>query len=320
MRDHVVGSGARLNQLKVINDEQREPVLGLQAPAHRTHLQNVGAGRVVYEQRRARELVEGVLDEFEVAVLGQPPGAQAPQRYARLRADEAVHHLLAAHFEREQSHGNFGGHCHVAGDIEGERGFAQRRPRADDHEVRTLETREDVVEVAKAGGKSAQRALAAVELFDAFVGGRKFVAHGREALRNGALRNREDARFDIVEDVFEVVAGGKGALGYFGGGADEIAQNFLLAHDFCVVLDVGGGRNTANELGEVARAAHGFKHAIFGKPRGERQDVYRLTFFVKGEDSAVDVRVRRFIEVAGVERVGNLDNSVFVDHQGTQNR
>ena len=66
-------------------------------------------------------------------------------------ADEALRKLIAAHFEREDGHGELLAHADVFGDVDGERRLAHRGTACDDDQVAALHAGEFLVEVRVSG-------------------------------------------------------------------------------------------------------------------------------------------------------------------------
>ena len=126
------------HELQVVDDDEAEAVLGLEAPALRPHLQGRDHGRVVDVDARVGEVGVG-LGQARPVLLLELARAQAMGVDACVGAEHAEHQLLLRHLEGEEADGLPRPQRRVLGDVQAERGLAHGRARGHDDEVALLE-------------------------------------------------------------------------------------------------------------------------------------------------------------------------------------
>src|SRR4029079_4355777 len=146
------------HQLEIIDHDQPEPVLALQAARARSNLGRRQRAAVVDQDRRARHhrhrrvharpVVLGELAVAEPSLAHAPDGAQHPEAQ-----------LLRGHFHAEDANWNLRTNRGVLGDIDSQTGFAHGRPPRDDDELAALEAGRHLVHLGKAGGHARDLAL-----------------------------------------------------------------------------------------------------------------------------------------------------------------
>ena len=83
--------------------------------------------------------------------LAQEAVAHVGEVYFCPRAQEALHELLRAHFQREDGDRPLVVYRHVLGDVHGERGFAHGRTRGDDDHFGLVQAVGHFIELRQAG-------------------------------------------------------------------------------------------------------------------------------------------------------------------------
>ena len=155
----------------------------------------------------------------------------------------------------------------ATGDVEGERGFADRGTRGDNDEVGGLKTAQDIVEGFEAGTHTTELVVGAREFLEAFEG---LAQKWCEVLETGrareALGDVEDFLLRLVEDFLQVAGFVEAEVREMLGSLDELPHHELLHDDFRVVFDVGRRRNGGREFGEVTGAAQALQLLFLLEP------------------------------------------------------
>ena len=102
------------------------------------------------------------------------------------------------------------------------------------------------------------------------------------------------------------------------GSADEVAQDRLALDDPGVLRDVDGGRRLVREAREVGATADRLELVLALERLGDRDDVDRLAPLEQLERGGIDPAVRLAIEVGRAQELGDLDDRVAVDQDGTE--
>ena len=132
---------AALHQLKIVDDDDAEAVLGLQAPRLGAELHDRQIRRVVDINRRLGKHAERVADAGEIIIpIRKPSRAELPRIHVCLGADHAVDKLLLGHFQGKDADRGFMFDSDRARDIEGQACFADRRAGGQDNEVGFLQS------------------------------------------------------------------------------------------------------------------------------------------------------------------------------------
>ena len=130
--------------------------------------------------------------------LHQKARAQAMAVDARLRCEHAKKELLLRHFEAEDADGASGLRADVLRHVQRQRGFSNRWPRRDNHEVARLEAGSQLIEIRKAGRHAGDELLALVRALDGLEAGVGERAHGHEPGADAVFGNREDSLLGLV--------------------------------------------------------------------------------------------------------------------------
>ena len=104
------------------------------------------------------------------------------------------------------------------------------------------------------------------------------------------------------------------------GSADQVAQDRLALDDPGVLRDVDGGRRLVREARQVGPTADRLELVLALERLGDRDDVDRLAPLEQLERGGIDPPVRLAIEVGRAEELGDLDDRVAVDQDGTEHR
>ena len=123
--------------MQVIDDQQIQAVLRLQAPRLGPHLEHGDPRRVVDVQPRLRQPVQRV-EQLVLVLVRQEPGGHLVRIDLGDRRDQPPHELLHRHLEREDTHAAARLERHVLADVERQRRLAHRGARRQDHQVAGL--------------------------------------------------------------------------------------------------------------------------------------------------------------------------------------
>lgn len=315
----VSAAAASLHELQVVDDDDAEVVLGLEAARHGAHFHDVERTAVVDEDRRFANDADGLADLLEVVAL-EFAGAQAPQIHAGLCGDHAVDQLIGTHFQGEDADRHFAVDTDLSGDVEGEGRLTDGWSGAEDDEVGFLEAGKKVVEVGEVGRHAAEGMVALVKLVDALESVFEDRLDRHEILFDIFLRNPEESLLSFVEDFLDIFGFVVAHFEDVAGCADESAEHGFFLDDFGIVDDIGRRRDGVDERCQVAGAADPIESTLFFESVGDAQDVQRLAILIEFEHDLVDVVVGVFVEVSRLEEVGDLDDGVFVQHQRTEHR
>ena len=102
------------------------------------------------------------------------------------------------------------------------------------------------------------------------------------------------------------------------GSADEVAQDRLALDDPGVLRDVDRGRRLVREAREVGPTADRLELVLALERLGDRDDVDRLAPLEQLERGGIDPAVRLAIEVGRAKELGDLDDRIAVDQDGTE--
>ena len=125
--------------------------------------------------------------------FGESAGADAFEGDVGFGGEEALAELEVGHFEAEEEDGAALVGGGVAGDVEGEGGFADGGAGAEDDEVAGLEAGELGVEVDEAGGEAGAGVAGAAEVFDVGEAFGEDLVEGADGVGEDVLADGEDA-------------------------------------------------------------------------------------------------------------------------------
>ena len=248
------------------------------------------------------------------------PGAQALRVDVGDAREEAQDELLLAHLEAEDADALALADGGVLGDVEREARLADRRPRGEDDEVALLEARRERVEVGEAGPDAADLAAVGVQVVEPVVGVVEERLERAEPGVDPLLADREQLRLGAVDRLLDLGRVLVADPGDPARGADEVAQDRLALDDPGVLRDVDGGRRLVRQARQVGAAADRLELVLALERLGDGDDVDRLAALEQLQRGRVDPPVRLPVEVGRPEELGDLDDGVAVDEDGTEHR
>ena len=166
-----------------------------------------------------------------------------------------MHERRLTHFQREHRNRNLALDGRVLRDVQHERRLSHRRTGGDDHQIRRLEARRQLVEIVESARHAGDRLTAALQRFDALHRRPEQFLDANESVVDPLLADLEDFRFRFVEQLDGVGAALEGLLNDGGRDFDQASEKRLLSDDLRVVLDVRGRRDGVDEEADVLLAA-----------------------------------------------------------------
>ena len=186
--------------------------------------------------------------------------ADLGQAHARLGAQDTLHQLFRAHFQREEGHGRtrLGG---VHRQVERERGLAHARTSSQDDEIPATEAVEQGIRILEARRHTGHVIALFGQARELFEGVHQKRVHLGERGGDAFLRDVEQGLFSFLHHLVQVVGRVVGERVDLRGGIDELAQDGGALHDFSVVLPVGEREGVVGQVHQVGLAADGLQLA-----------------------------------------------------------
>ncbi len=218
-------------QLQVVNDDEAL-ALGLAQFAARLRacFQDGETGRVVDVQVQLGKHVRGVGDGAPVP-LGYEAAANLGQAHARLGAQDTLHQLFRAHFQREEGHGRtrLGG---VHRQVERERGLAHARTSSQDDEIPATEAVEQGIRILEARRHTGHVIALFGQARELFEGVHQKRVHLGERGGDAFLRDVEQGLFSFLHHLVQVVGRVVGERVDLRGGIDAARAGWRCASRF----------------------------------------------------------------------------------------
>ena len=312
-------AAAPLHQLDVVDDQQVEPVLRLQAARLRAHLEHAERGRVVDEHASLGERAERVR-QAAVILLVQVAAAESVRVDARLRRQHAHEELLFRHLQAEEADGLVGLDADVLRDVEDEAGLPHRRARRDEHQVGRLQPGGHLVEIDEAGGHAGDEPLVLLQLLDRRKAALDQIAQRHETLADAVLGDLEDRLFRPVQDHVRVFLGAVGLGEDAVGRVDQVPERRLFLDDPRVVLDVGAPRHAVGQRGDVGGTADLFELARPAQFLAQRHEINRLVALAQRDHLVEDAPVRVAEEVARIDQLDGVVERLVVNQDRAEDR
>ena len=155
--------------MEIVDDDQIEAGLGLQATGLRSQLHRGDAGCVVDVDGRLGEGIHGWGESREVHLF-EEPRPQPLRIHVGDRRQETQDELLLAHFQAEDSNALLLADSGVFRDIQREARLADGRPGRDEDEVGVLQAGGERVEIREARPDTAHLASVSVQVVEPVVG------------------------------------------------------------------------------------------------------------------------------------------------------
>ncbi len=313
----VLESPAARHELDIVDDQQVEPVLGLQPARLGAHLQHADTRRIVDEQLHRAQRLERVRDA-RVVLLSDRAAHQAMAVDLGLRRQHAEEQRLLRHFEAEEPDGHVGLRGHVLCDVEHETRLAHRRAGRDDDQVAGLKAARHLVQVDEAGRRAGDEPLLLEQQLELRVALHDELVHRHEAAAQPVVGDREDRRLRLVQDQVRFLLALIGIRQDAVGGVDQVPERRLFLDDARVVLDVGRTGHAVGERCDVGRATDGIQMPAALQFLLQRDEIDRVVPLVERHHAVEDPPVRITEEVLRVDDLGGQIERVVVDEDGAE--
>ena len=251
-------------------------------------------------------------------------GLQLHGSHLSFGAQQAVDHLLPAHFQTEKGHlfrllpRLRPADSYVLGDVQGQGGLAHGRPGGQDDKIRGMHARRNVVQVQKAGGDPGKFVVPVQDGFD--MGDP--VGHQLPGVDKipcaPAAGQQQDGAFRFVLQGAYILRSPVGHGGDGSAALDEAPPEGVFLHDVRVIGHVGGGGNRVGQQRDIADAARVVQLLQFFQLVDQGHHVNRLVFAVKQQHGIVNDLVGGAVEILGAQPFGHGAYGAFVDQHGAQ--
>ena len=270
-------AGGRAAQLQVVDGDQFNAVAVPHATRFGPQFEDGKARRVV-DENAAFAQGRGRVVQLPVFGAGQHAGTDFLHVDARAGAEHALHELLRAHLQAEdtdrfrflQVEGD------VFDDVHGQGGFAHRWTRRDDDHLAGMQTVSHLVENGESGGQPADPPPLLIHFLDVFQRGKDFVTHVGRRLAEAGFPDGENLALHVIEQLRNIplllVTTGRGRSA----GRDHAAQEGLLQHDVEIVRGIGRSGHEAEQFGDRPGATHGVENVEIAQAVGQRDHVNLL--------------------------------------------
>ena len=238
-----------LDQLQVVDHDQRQLLLPLEAAGHRRDLRERAAGSVVDVERRGADL-RRFLHQPAAVLLGDGPIAEPVPVDLRRGAQQPVGEFEAGHLEADEEHRPPQTDRHMLGDVHREGGLSHAGSGGEDDQLGVVQAPAERVEV----GEARLHAADGVLVLHAGVHPHHHVLeHRRDRLGVGRappLEDREDLLLGPGQQLPRLVRLVVGLAQDVGAGVDQVAQDRLVANDLGIVGGVGRVRHRLEHVGQ----------------------------------------------------------------------
>ena len=231
--------------------------------------------------------------------LGQLTVTQALRINPRLLRDQALHHLLVGHFQREDGNVLFVGQRGILGDGQKEPSFPLARAPRDDEQVGGLESRKHLVEVNETRRHAEDLFGAFRQIVNAVVVIGENFADGLQVVPQPLLADVEDRLLRFAHHLVHARLGVVGQRRDSVGGGDHLAPHRMSLHDLAVGLGVERGRHLVDERGQKRGAAdfrqlsRAFKVVRYGEQVNRGASLVQARERLPDPAQAVDVKILR---------------------------
>src|SRR6266853_116665 len=306
-----------LHQLQVIDDHEADVVLRLEAAGFGAHGEGCERGRVVDPDRRLAEQPRGAC-QARIVIVAQLTAPQPLRVHQPLGAEQPLHQGVLGHFQREDRDLYVVLDGCVLHHVERERRLPHGRPSGQDDEVGALESRREAVQVGEAAGDARHGAGAGLELLDALHRGPDQLLDAGELLGAPELRHLKDPVLGIIEHFTRGGVTFIDVLDDAGRGFYQAPQHGLIAHDACVILDVGGSGDDVDERGDVLDAAGAVEVAAARQLVAQGDGVDHVAALGQGDHRAEQETVSLAIEHRIVEELRGFQGGVLIEQHGAE--
>ena len=295
----------RFDELKIINDNQRQPAAAL-LPAGDGGDLGQGPPRGVVDEERGSADLRRLLHEPATVLLGDRAVAEPVTVDPRDGTEQAVGQLHGRHFQAHEQHRMVVGDRHVLGDVHRHRRLPHARPGGEDHKLGVVEPATEGVELREPGLHAAERLLvlhAGIHPLEHLA--EHLVDRGRVG-GAAVLEDREDLRFRPGEELLRLVGRVVGIAEDVGAGVDQRAEERFVADDLRVVRRMGGVGHRLHDLCDRRHAADPFEIPLRSESVEDDRRVDPLAAVVEVEEVAEEDLVGLVGEILRPEHEGDV--------------
>ena len=292
-------------------------MLGLQAAALRTQLEDVQAWRVVDEERRLAQLATTRV-QLLVFVFLQVALPEFVAVDFRFRRDQTLHKLHRRHLQAEHGHRNVVVHRHVAGHRQHEGRLAHAGTCREHNHVRPLPTARDFVQVVESRRHPTHAVLVVPSGLDVVQRLTHDGAHALVALADVAFRHLKQLRLRLVQQVKHVRRLVVRLLNDRVGHPNQFPLDVLLRDDAGVEFHVGAARHTGRQRRHAVAAAEHVQFPFLAQLLGDREQVNGLGVVEQRLDGAEHLAVRFHVKTLRLKHVDDRVDRGLLDHHGPQ--
>ena len=302
------------HQLQVVDDNDLDVVVYLQAARLRTELEDRERRRIVDEQRRRTQRFGRRL---QVAPL---LGRQAARFHVvavepRLGDDQTHHQLHRGHFEREKRHALLVVYGHIARHREHEGRLTHRRAGCDDDQIGELPAQRHTVYGHETRRNAVEGARVLRRLLDLHQRPRQDILRHLHRTLYMPLGDLEYLAFGIPDQLRHIGRFVVRAFLYLSRRAYQLALHVFLGDDLGMELDVGRRAYLLRKLRQVRRPAHLLELLLAFQPLGHGIEVDRFELHRQLLDRLVDRAVLLRVERIGRHILLHGDDAVLFEHQ-----
>ena len=307
------------HELQVVDHDQFEIRLLLEATALRANLHEGHVRRIVDIQRRIHEASRGARKALPVLIVDRAV-AKATHRHLRFGGHDAHHDLLAVHFEGED------GRRHPVVDrgaphhVHAERGLTHRGAAREDDHLAGVQALREFVELRESRGHAVDLPAARLEHLDEVHRRLNHFGKLHVVLGLRAVRDRVHLRLRLVDGGINLAAiRGETKLHDARARLNEATERSPLRDDFGIEPRVGSRRNRIDQIGEVRGSTDLLEVALLTQRIGDRHEVGRLPATVKVDDRLVNEFVRGAVKVVAAELLDDVGDRILRQHHAAQN-
>ena len=202
-------------------------------------------------------------------------------------------------------------------DVETERRLSHGRSGRNNHEIRGLESRGELVEIVEAARDAGDRLAAALERLDALHRGPQQLLDTHETVGLPLLRDVENLRLGLVEQIGGGALPRECVMDDLCRDLDERPQDRFLADDLGVILHVRRRRHRVDEVADVVLSPRGFELSLTRELVGQREWIYDATALCDGDHRPKNPAMTFRVEHRVVDGFDRADDGVLVhEHRG----
>ena len=208
----------------------------------------------------------------------------------------------------------------MAGDVQSERGFADRRPRRQNDQIGFLQAAKQRIEIRVTGRQAAQFTFFAMQFVNALEGVLKHGINRNKRFFHELLRDIHEFALGLVKQIFHILVFAKAQGGDLAGCLNHPAERGLFLGRLGVVRHMRRSRHDVRQLEQIAPSPDLLQIAHFRKAVGEREDVNRFVATEQVNHGLENETVAVAIKIIGRNNICDFDHRVFIEQKAAQKR